>query len=82
MFTKLLNINVWDTLTQEEWKNLRKKEKLKFSIPNKQNVTVRDIIQSTSNNKTDFMYSVILMSKYKDMLPNYIKDGLEWLQNE
>lgn len=82
MFTKLLNINVWDTLTQEEWKNLRKKEKLKFSIPNKQNITVRDIIQSTSNNKTDFMYSVILMSKYKDMLPNYIKDGLEWLQNE
>lgn len=82
MFTKLLNINVWDTLTEEEWKNIRNIQKLKFSIPHKNDITVRDIIQSTSNNKTDFMYSVILTSKYKIMLPKYIEDGLEWLQNE
>lgn len=29
----------------------------------------------------DFMYSVILNGLIEKMLPNYIKEGLDWLQN-
>ena len=36
-------------------------------------------IEATSNNKTDFMYSVILSGNEKKMLPDYIEKGLLWL---
>lgn len=42
-------------------------------------VGVRDIVTSTSNYKTDFMYSVILKEKVQEMLPHYIEEGLKWL---
>ena len=42
-------------------------------------VGVRQIIEKTSNDKTDFMYSVILAEKEKEMLPHYIEEGLTWL---
>ena len=80
MLTKILDIMVWDSKTKQEWIEFRKQNNLNFSIPRyKNNITVRDLIKSSSNNKIDFMYSVILSSKQHDMLPNYIKKGLEWL---
>ena len=36
-------------------------------------------VEATSNNKTDFMYSVILSENEEKMLPDYIKKGLLWL---
>ena len=42
-------------------------------------IGVREILKATSNHKTDFMYSVILNQKEEEMLPYYIKEGLEWL---
>lgn len=83
MLTKYLNIMIWDTKTKEEWSEIRKNSNLKFSIPRKEgNLSIRDIIISSSNNKVDFMYSVILTSKQSDMLPNYIKKGLVWLDGK
>lgn len=83
MLTKYLNMMIWDTKTREEWLEFRKNSNLKFSIPrNKSNISIRDIIISSSNNKVDFMYSVILTSKQSDMLPNYIKKGLVWLDGK
>lgn len=66
------------------WEELRKRERLEFSIPNKEkDIGVRDIVESTGNSKkTDFMYSVISEKKTFDMLPNYIEEGLNWLQNQ
>lgn len=74
------------------WKNWKKDSKLKFSLPNNKKddsdagkeseFTLIDILQSTSNNKTDFMFSVILNKCAEEMLPNYIKEGLEWLMEE
>ena len=29
--------------------------------------------------QTDFMYSVLLNKKEKDVLPSYIEEGLKWL---
>ena len=38
-----------------------------------------DILEATSNGKTDFMYSVIMYGFDEKMLPTYIEEGLEWL---
>ena len=42
-------------------------------------ISVRDIVASTSENKTDFMYSVIMNQYVEKMMPNYIDGGLKWL---
>ena len=41
--------------------------------------SIHRIVEATSNNKTDFMYSVILSGNEKKMLPDYIEKGLLWL---
>lgn len=83
MLTKYLNMMIWDTKTKEEWLEFRKNSNLKFSVPRKKSdISIRDIIISSSSNKVDFMYSVILTSKQSDMLPNYIEKGLVWLDGK
>lgn len=92
MISKLYKNESNVEFTKGEWK-LKKKEKgLKFSIPNiseieknqgltndTYKISTRRIVDSTSNSKTDFMYSVILNNLTKEMLPNYIEEGLVWL---
>ncbi len=88
MLNKKFSMNVSMTFTKKEWKEKQKDSKLKFSIPrkiNKQNisdedvVSIRDILESTSGNKTDFMYSVIMNNYVEEMMPEYIDGGLKWL---
>ena len=63
----------------------REDSKLLFSVPrNKKGeseslFTLRDILKSTSGNKTDFMCSVIMNNLVETMEPNYISEGLKWL---
>lgn len=80
MLSKLLKMKIYETKTKEEWKKIRKEYKLQFTVPNKDSSTIRDIVNSTSDKKTDFMYSVILRKLTPKMIPNYIKEGLEWLK--
>ena len=42
-------------------------------------VSIRDILASTSGNKTDFMYSVIMNGYVENIMPEYIDGGLLWL---
>ncbi len=80
MLSKFFNIDVDEKKTQNEWKALRTESKLIFSIPRVDSgIYVRDIVNASSNNKTDFMYSVILEKKLIEMLPMYIEEGLKWL---
>ena len=85
MLNKLLETNVFEKLKRSEWKSIRKKHKLTFTIPNNKEgeedseYSIRKIVEATSNNKTDFMYSVILSGNEEKMLPDYIKEGLLWL---
>lgn len=85
MLNKLLEINVFEKLKRSEWKSIRKTNKLTFTIPNNKKgendseYSIREIVEATSNNKTDFMYSVILSGNEVKMLPDYIKKGLLWL---
>ena len=85
MLNKLLKVDVFHAIKRSEWKEKRKINNLTFSIPNnKENeedseYSIHRIVEATSNNKTDFMYSVILSGNEKKMLPDYIEKGLLWL---
>lgn len=80
MLCKLLGITVESLNSPTWWKTQILDNKLKLDVPNRRNdITVRDIINENKSNKTDFMYSVILADLHMNLLPNYIKEGLEWL---
>jgi len=91
MLCKYLKMSLTDTRTRNDWEQIRKNNKFKFSIPAKtdeekiegateKSFNIRDIVKCTSNAKTDFMYSVILNNKEIEMLPCYIREGLVWLE--
>ena len=88
MLSKLFSQDVYATAARSLWRERRKNSKLKFSIPHNREgekdslYSIRDIVKSTESSKTDFMYSVILNSKSEDMLPQYVKEGLEWLMKK
>lgn len=77
--------NVFDKTKRSEWKSIRKNNNLTFTIPNNRNdetdseFSIRQIVAASSNNKTDFMYSVVLSGNEEKMLPDYIRKGLLWL---
>ena len=56
-----------------------------FTIPNNKDgendslFSIKDIVNSLANKKIDFMYSVIISNKGKEMLPDYLKEGLIWI---
>lgn len=53
MLCKLYSIKSFDIQTKDWWKNKRKSDNLKYSIPNNTSIGVREIINSTSKNKTE-----------------------------
>jgi predicted ATP-dependent endonuclease of OLD family len=92
MLAKVFEISAYDEIKRSEWIKKRKATKLKFSIPNNRIIdsktkereedsvfSLYDILEATSNGKTDFMYSVIMNGFDEKMLPTYIEEGLEWL---
>lgn len=79
MLGEYFEITAIEEKSRKEWIQKKQFHKLKYSIPNKDSSAIRDIVHSTSNGKTDFMYSVIMNNLVNDMLPNYIKEALSWL---
>ncbi len=80
MLAKYFNMKMNDVKTKAEWQQKRNDSKLQFVIPREvKSHNIRDIVNSTSDSKTDFMYSVIMNNLVEKMLPNYILEGLEWL---
>lgn len=80
MLAKQYNVSVLDKKTRKEWAALQENDKLRFVIPRAmESCSIRTIVQHTSKNKTDFMYSVILNRLVDAMLPDYIEEGLMWL---
>mgnify|MGYP001346100662 CR=1 FL=1 len=70
--------------SREKWSKTFEKWGLVVSLPQKKEgesdeFTLRDIIDRSGFKKTDFMYSVIEENNQIELLPNYIKEGLEWL---
>ena len=67
MLNRYFSMDVSTTFKKKDWNKKRKESKLRFSIPRKKNkqivsdddiISIRDILESTSGNKIDFMYSV------------------------
>ena len=82
MLSKYYNKEIDILYTKAELEKIREESKLKFSIPkNIEQISLRDVLISSKNNKTDFMYSVILNNLVEDMEPEYIHRGLKWLMN-
>ena len=80
MLCKLLGITVESKKSSDWWEKQISINKIKLDIPTrKKNITVRDILNENKNNKTDFMYSIILSELHLKALPNYIREGLIWL---
>lgn len=90
ILNKCLSINIVDVKSRRYWKVMKKRKKLKYSIPQhdttnndevSDNLSCRDIAKATSDNKTDFMYSIVLQNddKVAKFIPNYIEEGLDWL---
>lgn len=71
----------WDEKDSEEWKVIRKGFGLKISIPKNTSSSIREIVASTANNKTDFMYSLLISPEFKDKVPPYILSVLKWLNS-
>lgn len=88
MMSKLLSVKAFEKKERSEWKKIKSKYRLKFTLPNNKDgekdslFSLRDIVDSMSKSKTDFMYSVILNSLGETMLPKYIEEGLTWLIQE
>lgn len=91
MLSKKFYMSGYELLKRSDWTNIKKTFGLRYSIPNNKindeteekeddsKFSLVEILNSTSNAKTDFMYSVILNGYAEEMLPDYIKEGLEWL---
>lgn len=88
MLNKYFLMNVCSTYKKKEWCQKRESSRLFFSIPYKKGdnklssedeISIRDILSSSSKNKTDFMYSVIINGYVETMIPEYIEEGLTWL---
>lgn len=88
MLNRYFSMDVSTTFKKKDWNKKRKESKLRFSIPRKKNkqivsdddiISIRDILESTSGNKIDFMYSVIMNGYVEMMIPEYIDGGLTWL---
>lgn len=83
MLAKKFNLKVSSRCQKEKWEEYKKDSNLNFVIPqnlSKKTLNVRNIVEATKDKKTDFMYSVLLSGNEENMLPNYIKEGLDWLQ--
>lgn len=84
MLSKYFSIDVTMSFSKKEWTEKKDDSKLKFVIPTKgiketDPIKLRDILKSTANSKTSFMYSVILNKKAEETEPDYIQGGLKWL---
>ena len=85
---KIFKISPWTKIKRSKWIQLKDESKYHFVIPNNKNdevdseFTIRDILYSLSSSKVDFMYSLIRSGKISEVIPNYIMEGLDWLQKK
>lgn len=85
MLGKYFGLDISQKVKRSDWSTKKAESKLQFSIPHNNEdeddseFSLRDILKSSSDMKTDFMYSVIMNKLLDKMEPNYIREGLKWL---
>lgn len=92
---KVDELSVFTKLKKKFWKEIKSESNLSITIPNRNETekkdkiesdeierNIRHIVKSLSDNKSDFMYSIIINNKQHLLLPDYIKEGLKWLAKQ
>lgn len=85
MLNKYFELDATKCLKRSDWEDKKRNSGLQYSIPRNRDSAedsefyLRDILNSSSGKKTDFMYSVILNDYVSKMQPDYISEGLKWL---
>lgn len=72
--------SVFTRITKEDFAELKEIKSLSIASTKKVETTLRDRVDKLKN-KTDFMYSLIESEEIKNAVPNYIKEGLDWLKD-
>ena len=90
---QLDDFSVFTPFSRENWELIREISGFTFALPNRKKKDakeketeigkiqrcIRDVVKGISDNKSDFMYSIIMANTQYSVLPDYIKEGLEWL---
>lgn len=84
--------NVFLQVNRKKWGEIKKQSEFSLLLPKRTKEekdkeikiedierNIRQIVKSLSDNKSDFMYSLIIKGNQYTTMPNYIKEGLEWL---
>lgn len=72
--------SVFTRITKEDFAELKEMKRLSIPYTKKIETSLRDRVDKLKN-KTDFMYSLIESGEIKNAVPNYIKEGLDWLKD-
>ena len=84
--------DVFSCLPRKTWFKIKDKSNFSLILPNRTEEEktqkkpvdtiercIRQIVKGLSDSKSDFMYSIIIAKEQYSVMPNYIKEGLEWL---
>lgn len=86
------DFNVFSVLSRDKWKTIKDSSGFSIVLPNRTKEemdnsmdinkierSIRHIVKGISDIKSDFMYSIIIAGEQYSVMPDYIKEGLEWL---
>ncbi len=84
--------DVFTCLPRAKWADIKESSSFSIVLPNRNEKekdkeipieeikrNIHQIVQGLSNSKSDFMYSIIIAGRQYSVMPDYIKEGLEWL---
>lgn len=84
--------DVFTQISKNIWEKIKKKDGFALVMPKRSKEEVkanksideierciRQMVESISGQKSDFMYSIIINEKQHSIMPDYIEEGLKWL---
>lgn len=79
IFYRLFDMSVFSSYTKDYLKSCKKKWNLDLVICNKDTIKSHELLKSNSNNKVNFILSLIFGDSINKAIPSYIRSGLKWL---
>ena len=79
IFYRLFDMSVFSSYTKDYLKSCKKKCNLDLVICNKDTIKSHELLKSNSNNKVNFILSLIFGDSINKAIPSYIRSGLKWL---
>ena len=79
IFYRLFDMSVFSSYTKDYLKSCKEKCNLDLVICNKDTIKSHELLKSNSNNKVNFILSLIFGDSINKAIPSYIRSGLKWL---